>query len=144
MANMFNNIPKLLRDSNNFLHCKVDLPHHNSLVYPQYAASYYEVTSMQSIKLIGKSKKCSHYFYLIPDSKSLAKECESVSYDHEVEELLRELIENLSKVPTMITTSTAISNDHHLWVYLANICAIIEAQFHCNLALLTSRPLQCS
>ena len=36
----------------------------------------------------------------------------------------------------MITTSTTISNVHHLHAYLANISAIIEAQFHCNPTLL--------
>ena len=36
----------------------------------------------------------------------------------------------------MITTSNTISNINHLWAYLANICAIIEAQFHCDLNLL--------
>ena len=35
----------------------------------------------------------------------------------------------------MITTSTAISNVHHLRAYLANICAIIEAQFICDLSI---------
>jgi hypothetical protein len=37
---------------------------------------------MQSIKLTSKIKKQFHYFYLIPNSKSLAKECESACYDH--------------------------------------------------------------
>ena len=45
-------------------------------------------------------------------------------------------IKNLSKVCTMITMSTTISIIHHLHAYLANICTIIEAQFHCNLMLL--------
>ena len=33
MTNMFANIPKALSSSTDFLHCKVDLPHHDSLVY---------------------------------------------------------------------------------------------------------------
>ncbi len=32
--------------------------------------------------------------------------------------------------------STAINAVHHLWVYLANICAVIKAQFTCDLTLL--------
>jgi len=67
---------------------------------------------MQSIKLTGKSKKRFGYFYLVPDSKSLAEERECASYDHEAEELLGEAKENLSKVKTTIITSTAISNVH--------------------------------
>ena len=31
--------------------------------------------------------------------------------------------------------STAISTVHHLRAYLANICAVIEAQFDCDLSL---------
>ena len=69
---------------------------------------------MQSIKLTGKSKKHFHYFYLVPDSKSLAEERESVFYNCEAEDLLGEARENLSKVKTTITTSMAISNVHHL------------------------------
>jgi hypothetical protein len=135
MANMFSNIPKAISSSTNVLHCEVDLPHHDPLMYAQYATSYYEVSSMQSIDLTGKSKKCFRYFYLIPDSKSLAEEHESSSYNHEAEELLGKAKENLSKVKTTITTSTAISIVHHLCAYIANICAVIEAQFVCNLSL---------
>jgi hypothetical protein len=90
---------------------------------------------MQSIKLIGESKKRFRYFYLVPDSKSLAEECESESYDREAEELLGEARENLSKVKMTITTSTAINTVYHLRAYLANICAVIEAQFVCDLSL---------
>jgi hypothetical protein len=97
--------------------------------------SYYEVSSMQSIKLTGKSKKHFRYFYFVPDSKSLAEEHESASYKRQAEELLGEAKENLSKVKTAITTSTAISNVHHLSAYLTNICAVIEAQFVCDVSL---------
>ena len=69
------------------------------------------------------------------DSKSLTEERESSSYDRKAEELLGEAKENLSKVKTTITTSTAISNVHHLSAYIANICAVIEAQFVCDLSL---------
>jgi hypothetical protein len=136
MANMFANIPEALSSSTDFLHREVDLPHHDPLVYAQYATSYYKTSSMQSIELAGKSKKRFCYFYLIPDSKSLAEERESASYDREVEELLGESKENLSKVKTTITTSTTISNVNHLRAYLANICPVIEAQFVCDLALI--------
>ena len=135
MANMFANIPETLATSTDFLHREVDLPHHDPLVYAQYATSYYEVTPMQSIELTGESKKRFRYFYLVPDSKSLAEECEAASYDREAEELLGEAKENLSKVKTTITTSTAINTVHHLRAYLANICAVIEAQFDCDLSL---------
>ena len=64
MENMFANIPKALSSSTDILHCKVNSPHHDPLVYAQYAMSYYKVSSMQSIELTGKSKKCFHYFYL--------------------------------------------------------------------------------
>ena len=111
MANMFANIPEALSSSTDFLHHEVDLPHHDPLVYAQYATSYYETSSMQSIELTGKSKKRFRYFYLVPDSKSLAEERESASYDREAEELLGESKENLSKVKTTITT---FSNVHHL------------------------------
>ncbi len=67
------------------------------------------------MKLTGKSKRCCCPFYLIPNSKSLAKECEFASYNFKAEKLLGESIENLSKVCTMITTSTTISNVHHLY-----------------------------
>ena len=97
--------------------------------------SYYEVSSMQSIKLTGKSKKCFYYFYLILDSKSLAEEWEYASYDREAKGLLGEAKENLSKVKMTITTSMAISTMHNLHAYLANISAITEAQFICNLSL---------
>ena len=40
MANMFKNIPETLLGSTNFLHREVDLPHHDPLVYAQYATSY--------------------------------------------------------------------------------------------------------
>jgi len=82
---------------------------------------------MQSIELTGESKKRFRYFYLVPDSKSLAEERESASYDREAEELLGEATTNLSKVNTTIKTSTAINTVHHLRAYLANICAVIEA-----------------
>jgi hypothetical protein len=104
-------------------------------VYAQYAMSYFEPNSMQSIELTGKSKKRFRYFYLVPDSKSLAEERKSESYDHEAEELLGEAKENLSKVKMTIATSTAISTVYHLRAYLANICAVIEAQFVCDLSL---------
>jgi hypothetical protein len=90
---------------------------------------------MQSIELTGGSKKRFCYFYLIPDSKSLGEECETVSYDREAKELLGESKENLSKVKTAITTSTAITSVYHLCAYLANICAVIKAQFICDLSL---------
>ncbi len=136
MANMFNNIAETLLGSTNFLHREVDLPHHDPLVYAQYATSYYKVATMMSIKLTGESKKHFRYFYLIPDSKSLAKRCKHTAYDHEAEELLGESQENLSKVCTTITTSTTINTAHHLRAYLANICVVIEAQFTCDLSLL--------
>ena len=135
MANMFANIPEALAQSTDFLHREVDLPRHDPLVYAQYATSYYEVSSMQSIELTGESKKRFRYFYLVPDSKSLAEERESASYDREAEELLGEATTNLSKVNTTIKTSTAINTVHHLRAYLANICAVIEAQFVCDLTL---------
>jgi hypothetical protein len=135
MVNMFANIPKALAHSTDFLHREVDLPHHDPLVYALYATSHYEVSTMQSIELTGESKKRFRYFYLVPDSKSLAEERETVSYDHEAEEFLGEAKENLSKVKTTITTSTAITSVHHLRAYLANICAIIEAQFVSDLSL---------
>jgi hypothetical protein len=75
MSNMFPNILEALTTSTDFLHHKVNLPRHDPLIYAQYATSYYEVSLMQSIKLTGKSKKCFCCFYLIPDSKTLAKEC---------------------------------------------------------------------
>jgi len=74
MANMFTNIPETLSSSTNFLHCEVDLPHHDPFMYAQYATSYYKLLLMQSINLTGESKKCFRYFYLVPDSRSLAKE----------------------------------------------------------------------
>jgi hypothetical protein len=104
-------------------------------VYAQYATSYYKVATMQSIELTGKSKKRFRFFYLILDSKSLAEECESASYCREAEELLGKAKENLSKVKTTITTSTAITTVHNLRAYLANICAVIEAQFICDMSL---------
>ena len=94
---MFNNIPETLLTSINFIHHEVDLPHHDLLVYTQYLTSYYKVASMMSIKLIGKSKKCFCYFYLIPDSKSLAEEQEHTAYDHEAKELLGKAKENLRR-----------------------------------------------
>jgi hypothetical protein len=135
MVNMFANIPKAVAHSTDFLHCEVNLPHHVPLPYAQYATSYYKVATMQSIKLTGKSKKRFCYFYLIPDSKSLSEERESVSYNREAKELLGEAKENLSKVKTTIMASRAITTVHHLRAYLANICAIIEAQFICDLSL---------
>jgi 2-iminoacetate synthase ThiH len=90
---------------------------------------------MQSIKLTGESKKCFCYFYLVPKSKLLAKEHESAFYDREAEELLGKSKENPRKVKTTITMSTAIGNAHNLCAYLANICAIIKAQFMCDLTL---------
>ena len=60
--------------STDFLHREVDLPHHDPLVYALYATSQFEVSTMQSIELIGESKKRFRYFYLVPDSKSLAEE----------------------------------------------------------------------
>jgi hypothetical protein len=118
MINMFANIPAAIAHSTNFLHREVDLLHHEPLVYALYATSHYEVSTMQSIELTGKSKKRFCYFYLVPDSKSLAEECESASYNREAEELLGEAKENLSKVKTTITTSTAITTVHHLCAYL--------------------------
>jgi hypothetical protein len=90
---------------------------------------------MQPIKLTGESNKRFWFFYLVPDSKYLAEERESVSYDCEAKELLGKAKENLSKVKTTITTSTAITTVHHLRAYLANICTVIEAQFVCNMTL---------
>jgi hypothetical protein len=81
MVNLFANIPEALAHSTDFLHREVDLPHHDPLVYALYATSHYEVSTMQSIELTGESKKWFRYFYLIPDSKSLAEECETASYD---------------------------------------------------------------
>ncbi len=135
MVNMFAYIPEAITHSTDFLHREVDLPHHDPLVYAQYATSHYEVSTMQSIKLTKESKKRFRYFYLVPDSKSLAKERETASYDHKAEELLGKIKENLSKVKTTITTSTAITTVHHLCAYLANISAIIEAQYVCDLSL---------
>jgi hypothetical protein len=135
IVNMFANIPEAIAHSTDFLDREVDLPHHNPLVYAQYAMSYYEVMTMQSIELTGKRKKRFCYFYLVPDSKSLAKERESVSYDRKAKELLGKAKENLSKVKTTITMRTAITTIHHLRAYLANICAVIEAQFVCDLSL---------
>jgi hypothetical protein len=135
MANIFTNIPKAHSSSNDFLHREVDLPHHNPLIYAQYTTIYYKVLSMQSIEHTGESKKCFRYFYLVPDSKSLAEEHESASYNHKHKELLGEAKANLSKVKTTITTSTAISNVHHLCAYLVNICTVIGAQFVCDLSL---------
>ena len=79
MANMFANIPEAIAQSTDFLHREVNLPHHDPLVYAQYATSFFETNSMQSIELIRKSKKRFRYFYLVPDSKSLAEERESES-----------------------------------------------------------------
>jgi hypothetical protein len=135
MVSMFANIPEAIAHSINFLHREVDLPHHDPLVYALYTTSHYEVYMMQSIELTGESKKQFHYFYLVPDSKSLAKERETASYDREAEELLGEAKENLSKVKMTITTSTAITTVHNLRAYLANICAVIKAQFVCNMSL---------
>ena len=132
---MFANIPEALAPSTDFLHCEVDLPHHNPLVYALYATSHYEVSTMQSIELIGESKKRFRYFYLVPDSKSLAKECKTASYDCEAEELLGKAKENLSKVKTTITTSTDITTMYNLRAYLVNICTVIEAQFVCDMSL---------
>ncbi|KAL3803843.1 hypothetical protein HJC23_004005 [Cyclotella cryptica] len=114
MANMFANIPEAISQSTDFLHREVDLPRHDPLVYAQYASSYYEVSTMQSIELTGESKKRFRFFYLVPDSKSLAEERESASYDREAEELLGEAMTNLSKVNTTITMSTAINTVYHL------------------------------
>ena len=139
MVNMFTNIPETLAQSTDFLHREVDLPHHDPLVYAQYATSYYEVSPMQSIELTGESKKRFRYFYLVPDSKSLAEERESATCDREAEELLGEAKENLSKVKTTITTSTSISTVYHLRAYLANVCSVIEAQFNCDLTLKDAR-----
>jgi hypothetical protein len=96
MVNIFANMPEALSRSSDFLHREVDLPHHNPLMYAQYATGYFKVASMQSIKLTGKSK-IPFCFYLVPDSKSLAKECELASYDHKAEVLLGKAKENLSK-----------------------------------------------
>jgi predicted enzyme involved in methoxymalonyl-ACP biosynthesis len=134
MVNMFANIPEAIAHSTN-IHREVNLLHHIPLVYALYATSLYEVSTMQSIELTGESKKRFCYFYLVLDSKSLVEERETASYDRKAEELLGEAKENLSKVKTTITTSTAITSVHHLHAYLANICAIIEAQFVCDLSL---------
>jgi hypothetical protein len=117
------------------LHRKVNLPHHDPLDYAQYATSYFETALMQSIELTNESKKRFCYFYLISDSKSLAKERKAASYDRKAKELLGEARENLSKVKTTITISTAINTMYHLRAYLTNICAIIEAQFKCDMSL---------
>ena len=105
--------------------------------------SYYEVSPMQSIELTGKSKKCFWYFYLVLDSKSLTKECESTTYDHKAEVLLGEAKENLSKVKTTITMCMAIGTIYHLRAYLANICTVIEVQFICNCPSKTFMTLPC-
>jgi hypothetical protein len=145
MANMFTNIPEALSSSTDFLHCKVNLPHHDPLIYAQYATSYYEVSSMQSIKLTGESKKRFRYFYLVPDLKSLAEERESASYDCEVEELLGEAKESLSKVKTTIITSTTISNVHHLCDYLAKTSAqSLRLNLYAACPSPTSTPRPCS
>jgi hypothetical protein len=135
MANMFTNITKALSQSTDFLHCEVDLPHHDPLVYAQYVTSYYKVFSMQSIKLTGESKKCFCYFYLVPDSKSLAEERKSASYNCKAGELLGEAKENINKVKMTVTMSMAINTAHHLRAYLTNICAVIKAQFICDMSL---------
>ena len=62
MVNMFAYIPEAITHSTDFLHREVDLPHHDPLVYALYAMSHYEVSTMQSIELTGKSKKRSCYF----------------------------------------------------------------------------------
>ena len=49
--------PEALAQSTDFLHRKVDLLHHDLLVYAQYVTSYVKTNSMQSIKLTGESKK---------------------------------------------------------------------------------------
>jgi hypothetical protein len=108
-------------------------------MHTQYTTSDYKVSLMQSIEFTGKSKKC-----LILDSKLLAKEHESASYNCEAEKLLGEAKENLSKVMSTITTSTAISNMHHLHAYIVNICTIIKAQFVCNLPLKDIHTPSCS
>ena len=147
MVNMFTNIHEALSSSTNFLHGKDDLPHHDPLVYVQYTTSYYKVSMMQSIKLTRKSKKRFCYFYLVPDSKSLAEECKAAFYDCKAKERVGKAKENLSKVKTMITTSMTISNVHHLRAYLVSIFAIIKAQFVCDLSLqdihTPATPRQC-
>jgi hypothetical protein len=95
---------------------------------------------MQSIKITSKSKKRFCFSYLIPESKSLAEECKSASYNCEDEQFLGKAKENLSNVKTTITTSTAITTVHHLRAYLANICAVIEDQFVCNMFLKDIHP----
>ena len=62
MANMFVNIPEALSSSTIFLHRKIYLPHHEPLMNAQYTTSYYKVTLMQSINLMGESKKHFCYF----------------------------------------------------------------------------------
>jgi hypothetical protein len=135
MVNMFAIISEAIAHSTDFLHRQVNLPHQDPLVYALYAKSHYDVSTMQSIELTSESKKRFRYFYLVPDSKSLSEERESASYDREAKELLSEAKENLSKVKTTITMSTAITSMHHLHAYLANICAVIEAQFVCDVFL---------
>jgi hypothetical protein len=135
MTYMFANIPKALSSSTDFFHREVNPPHHDPIVYAQYMISYYKVLLMQSLELTGKSKNYFCYFYLVPDSKLHAKECESTLYNHKAEELLGKAKENLNKVKTTITMSTAIGNMHNLCAYLVNICTIIEAQFVCYLAI---------
>jgi hypothetical protein len=105
MVNMFTNIHEALSSSTNFLHGKDDLPHHDPLVYMQYTTSYYKVSMMQSIKLTRKSKKRFCYFYLVPDSKSLAEECKAAFYDCKAKERVGKAKENLSKVKTMICST---------------------------------------
>ena len=83
---------------------------------------------MMYVKLTGESKKPFHYFYPIPDSKSLTNKHKHPTYDHKAEVLLGKSKENLSKVQT-ITTSTNITTIHHLQAYHTNMCAIIKAQF---------------
>ena len=49
MAKMLANIPEALVDLTNLLHCEIDLPLHDLLVYMHYDTSCYETSSMQSI-----------------------------------------------------------------------------------------------
>ena len=63
---------------------------------------------MQSIELTGESKKQFCFFYLVPNSKTLAEGCETATYDHEAKELLAKTKANLSKIKT-----TIMSHEHH-------------------------------
>lgn len=66
---------------------------------------------MQSIELIGESKKIFHYFYLILDSKASSHKSTFMTT------MPRSLSkENLSKGKTIIMMNMTISNFYHLYI----------------------------